>query len=181
MRLDRFSSAGFDRGAPRWREAVWVMLNGALFSSWLPGSGWRRVLLTVFGARIGRYVVVKPGVRVKFPWRLSVGDHSWIGEDVWIDNLAQVTIGAHACISQGAYLCTGNHDWRKETFDLIARPITINDHAWVAARASLAPGSVMEEGAVLAMSSLGQGRLERWTIHAGCPATPLRSRPRDDG
>lgn len=178
MRLDRFSSAGFDRGAPRWKEALWIIAGGLLFSSWLPGSAWRRSLLAAFGARIGRGVVLKPGLRVKFPWRLSIGDHAWIGEDVWIDNLAEVTIGAHACLSQGAYLCTGSHDWGKEAFDLITRAITIGDHAWLGARASLAPGSVLGEGAVLAMAGFGHGHLEAWMIHAGNPATPQRPRPR---
>ncbi|MBW4985691.1 WcaF family extracellular polysaccharide biosynthesis acetyltransferase [Mameliella sp. CS4] len=177
MRLDRYTSGGFDRGAPRWKEALWLVADGLLLASWLPGSGWRRGLLAAFGARLGVGVVVKPGVRVKFPWRLTVGDHSWIGEDVWIDNLAPVTIGAHACLSQGAYVCTGSHDWSRESFDLITRPVSIADHAWLGARACLAPGATLEEGAVLAMAGFGQGRLVAWTIHAGNPATPRRARP----
>lgn len=177
MRLDRYTAAGFDRGAPRWKEALWLAVNGLLLSSWLPGSGWRRWLLRAFGAQIAPRVVFKPGVRVKFPWRLSVGMHSWIGEDVWIDNLAPVSIGAHVCLSQGAYLCTGSHDWSSPNFDLICLTITIEDHVWVGARASVAPGTILHEGAVLAMSSFGQGELSSWTVHTGCPALPKKQRP----
>lgn len=177
MRLDRYSAASFNRGASPLIEAVWMLCDALLHSSWLPGSSWRCFLLRLFGARIGKGVVIKPGVRVKFPWRLQVGDFSWIGESVWIDNLADVTIGSHVCISQGAYLCTGSHNWKLETFDLITRPIILKDHSWVGSRAVLAPGSELEMGAVLSMASLGKGCMAPWTIHAGVPAVPVQ--PRD--
>ncbi len=177
MRLDRFSSIEFDRGAPRWKEALWLLISGCLVATWLPGSGWRRHILRAFGAQIAPGVVCKPGIRVKFPWRLRVGVHSWIGEDVWIDNIAPVTIGAHACLSQGAYLCTGSHDWTRASFDLIARPIEVADHAWVGAFAKMAPGSTLGEGAVLAMGSLGKGQMASWTIYVGTPATGQGPRP----
>ncbi|MBP1804842.1 WcaF family extracellular polysaccharide biosynthesis acetyltransferase [Rubellimicrobium aerolatum] len=178
MRLDLYDASGFQRGAPRWKEALWLVLDGALVSSWLPGSGWRTRLLRLFGARIGAGVVIKPGVHVKFPWRLAIGAHCWIGERVWIDNLAPVIIGDHACLSQGAYLCTGSHDWSRERFDLVTTPIAIGDHAWICAGASLAPGAVLEEGAVLGMASLGRGRLPAWTLSAGVPARPVSPRVR---
>lgn len=165
MRLDTFSNSGFDRGASVWKEAAWVAVCGILFSSWLPGSGWRRLILRAFGAKVGRGVVFKPGVRVKFPWRLEVGERAWIGEDVWIDNLAQVTIGADTCISQAAYLCTGSHDWADSAFPLITRSIRIGSGCWVAARATLAPGAELGDGAVLGMCALGRGHLEGGVIH----------------
>ena len=175
MRLDRFDNVDFDRGASRAKEALWLVAN-MLLASWLPGSQWRRKLLRSFGARIGEGVVIKPGVRVKFPWRLSVGDRSWIGEDVWIDNLATVTIGQDTCLSQAVYLCTGSHDWSAPTFTLMTRPIWIGNGCWVGAKASLAPGTVMETGAVLGMESLGKGRLVGDTIHSGVPSRPIKPR-----
>lgn len=174
MRLDHYTASGFDRGAPYWKEALWLVANGLLLSSWLPGSGWRRGLLAAFGARLGRGVVVKPGVRVKFPWRLVVGDHTWIGEDVWIDNLAAVTLGSHVCLSQGAYLCTGSHDWSRESFDLITRPIRVGDHAWVGAKATIAPGTTIGEGAIVGIASVGKGQLAPWSIYFD---SPVRSAP----
>ena len=91
-------------------------------------------LLRAFGAQIGRGVVIKPDVRIKFPWRLVVGKHTWIGQEAWIDNIAEVTIGSHVCISQGVYLCTGSHDHRKRAFDLIHKPIRVGDGAWLGER-----------------------------------------------
>ena len=167
MRLDTFSSASFDRGASRLKEALWMMISAALVSSWIPGSGWRRLILIGFGAKVGRGVVLKPGIRIKFPWRLKIGDHSWIGEDVWIDNLGEVLIGSHACVSQGAYLCTGSHDWSMDTFDLIVNPIRVGDHAWVGARAVVAPGTVFHDGSILVLGGVASGNLEAWKIHYG--------------
>lgn len=176
MKLKEFSPKKFDRGASRWVEAVWLLFLGTLFSSWLPGSKWRVALLRIFGASIGRGVVVKPYVQVKFPWRLHIGDHSWIGEHVWIDNLAEVRIGSNVCISQGAYLCTGSHDWTSDSFDLVVRRIDVADHAWVGAKAVLAPGTEVGIGAVLSMASLGKGKIDPWNIYSGVPATFQKAR-----
>ncbi len=176
VRLDHFSAAHFERGASRLKEALWVGLGAPVLACWLPGSRWRAGLLRIFGARIGCGTVWKPRVRVKFPWRLSVGDHSWIGEAVWIDNLAPVAIGDHVCISQGAYLCTGNHDWSAPSFDLIESGILLKRGVWIGARALVMPGSHAEEGAVLAAGSVGSGRLEAFTIYRGNPAVSLRPR-----
>lgn len=175
MFLNEFDNANFDRGASRLKELAWLIVSGLLIESWLPGSGWRVRLLRVFGARIGAGVVIKPHVRIKFPWRLEVGDHSWIGESAWIDNLAVVRIGAHVSVSQGAYLCTGSHDWAKRGFDLIVQPIELCNHVWICARASVAPGTVVHEGAIVAMGQLAAGQVPEWTISRASGRTP---RPR---
>lgn len=165
MRLDLFNNPDFDRGASQLVELLWIVIQGLFFSSWLPGSAWRCVLLRVFGAQIGWGVVIKPGVNIKFPWRLVVGDYVWIGERVWIDNLDLVTVGAHSCISQGAYLCTGSHNWADDEFGLITKPITIGQSCWVGAFARVAPGCTFENGSVLAMHTLGKGLLQADTIY----------------
>lgn len=173
MHLNRFENKDFQRGASRGAETLWLAVSGLLVASWLPGSGWRVLLLRAFGATIGDGVVVKPGVRVKFPWRLVVGDHCWIGERAWIDNLAEIRLDDHVCISQGAYLCTGSHDWSADTFDLIVKPIHLESHVWIGAAANLAPGTVVEEGAVVAMGTFAHGRLAAWHIHnASAPPKP---------
>jgi putative colanic acid biosynthesis acetyltransferase WcaF len=149
--------------------------------SWLvPFSQVKVVVLRAFGASIGGGVRIKPGVKVKFPWRLTVGDHCWLGEDLWIDNLAEVRIGAHCCLSQGVYLCTGSHDWSRDTFDLITGPIIVQDHAWIGAKAVVAPGLTVGEGAVLGLGSVATHSLDPWTIYLGSPAKPNRQRPRQD-
>ncbi len=176
VRLDQFQNSDFERGAPRWCEMLWLIADAFAMSSWFPGSGWRVALLRLFGAKIGDGVVIKPRVQVKFPWRLVVGDHVWIGERAWIDNLATVTIGNHVALSQGVYLCTGSHDWSRPGFDLITRPITIGDGAWIAAKSVLGPGTVVGEGAVVGLGCVATGSLEPWGVYSGAPAKMIRKR-----
>lgn len=166
MRLDDYSNPDFDRGRSRLVEVLWIVCAGMLFSTWLPGSGWRRGLLKLFGASIGHGVVIKPRVRVKFPWKLVIGDFSWVGESVWIDNLDRVVIGSNCCISQGAYLCTGSHRWDKERFDLVTKPIQIDEQCWVGAMAHLAPGTHLQEGVVLTMGYQAKGEYRANTVYS---------------
>jgi putative colanic acid biosynthesis acetyltransferase WcaF len=107
---------------------------------------------------------------------LEVGHHAWIGEDVWIDNLDQVTIGAHACVSQGAYFCTGNHDWSDPAFGLITRPIVVEPCAWIGAMAVLCPGVVVGEGGVITAGTVAARAVASREIHYGNPSTLLRQR-----
>ena len=130
----------------------------------------------MFGAKIDRGVVIKPGVNVKYPWHLSVGDYAWVGENVWIDNLTQVSIGNHACISQGAYLLTGNHDFTKNTFDLIVKSVTIEDGVWIGAKAIVCPGVTAESHAVLTAGSVATKNLAAYTIYSGHPAAAVKER-----
>lgn len=169
--LSRFDAATFDRGASRAREALWRVVSALVFQNPLVHAyAPKRVLLRAFGASVAAGVIVKPRVTITFPWRLSLGANAWVGEGAWIDNLARVDIGANACVSQGAYLCTGNHDFKRETFDLVAQPIVIEDGAWIAARATVAPGTHVGRGAVLALGSVGKGRLDPMGFYEGVPA-----------
>jgi putative colanic acid biosynthesis acetyltransferase WcaF len=113
---------------------------------------------------------------VKYPWLLGVGDHSWLGEDCWIDNLAAVRIGNNVCLSQGAYLCTGNHDWSDPVFGLIVKPINLGDGAWVGAGAIVCPGVSLGECAVVAAGSVVTRDVPALEIHAGNPARFVRRR-----
>lgn len=174
--LHDFKNAWFKRSRPKLVEALWIVVSALFVASWLPGSFHRRVLLHLFGAKFGKRVVIKPGVRVKFPWKLSIGSDTWIGEDVWIDNLDSVEIGDNCCLSQGAYLCTGSHDWGSPTFELITKPIRIQNCAWIAAQASIAPGTIVGEGAVVAMGSVAVGVVEPWSISQGNPAKRIKAR-----
>lgn len=179
MHLDRFrvDRGGYTPGAGIVRQTLWFFLGAPLVRSWLlPFSPLKVGLLRLFGASVGRGVRIKPGVKVKFPWRLIVGDHSWLGEDLWIDNLAEVRIGSHCCLSQGVYLCTGSHDWSSDTFDLMTGPIVLEDHAWLGAKSIVAPGVTVGEGAVLSLGSVATGRLEPWKVYRGTPAVPTKER-----
>ncbi len=112
MRLDNYTVGTYTPGASIVRQLLWYFIGAPLFSSyWLPITYFKVWLLRRFGAKIGQQVTIKPGVKVKFPWRLTVGDYVWIGENAWLDNVAPITIDSHVCLSQDVYLCTGNHDY----------------------------------------------------------------------
>ncbi|MCP9849801.1 WcaF family extracellular polysaccharide biosynthesis acetyltransferase [Cyanobium sp. Morenito 9A2] len=163
----------FTAGAPRVVQLVWFCVGSPLLAArWLPGSAWRVGLLRAFGARLGRQCRIKPGLRVKYPWRLVAGEACWLGEAVWIDNLAPVHLGDRVCLSQGAYLCTGNHDVRRPGFDLLLGPIELGDDAWIGARAVLAPGTRVGAGTVVALAAVASGDLGAGVIYAGHPARP---------
>ena len=158
-------------GAPFVVQVLWFCVGGPLLSAHpLPGSAWRVLLLRAFGARIGSSCRLKPGLRVKFPWRLKIGNDCWLGEDAWLDNLALITIGDRVCLSQNTYLCTGNHNFRSIGFDLMLGAIVIGDDAWIAARAVLAPGTVIGTGVVVAIGSVVSGTVMSGTIVRGNPA-----------
>ena len=180
MDLSKFRNHNFQRGKPAWVEALWQVVQAMLVNCWIPGSTHRIWLLRRFGAHVGSNVVLKPHLRIKFPWRLSLGNHVWLGEGVWIDNLGHVEIGNNVCISQDVYLCTGSHDWTKTGFDLIVRPISVADHVWICARATLAPGTRIGEGTVVTIGAIVSGELSPWQIYTGTPATPTRQRLMDD-
>ena len=176
VQLSNYDNAGFARGRSPLIEALWILVAALFVSSPLPGSVHRRLILRLFGARVGKRVVIKPRVRVKFPWRLVIGEDAWIGESVWIDNLAHVRIGANVCISQGAYLCGGSHNWASPRFDLMTAPIKIEPGAWIAARAIIGPGVTVHAGAVLTLGSVATADLAAWTIHSGGPAQAVKAR-----
>ncbi len=168
-------------GASFLKQLLWYFTNVLFFVSPLnPSSGLKTWLLKCFGARLGKGVVIKPSVNIKYPWKLSIGNHAWIGEKVWIDNLACVHIGSSVCISQGAMLLTGNHDYKKTTFDLIVQPITIEDGAWIGARSLVGPGVVVETHAVLAAQSVASKNLSAYKIYRGNPAVLVRERTMEE-
>lgn len=107
---------------------------------------------------------------------LSVGNHAWIGEDVWIDNLVEVTIGDSACLSQGAMLLTGNHNFKRSTFDLIVGSITLEDGVWIGAKAIVCPGVTCKSHSVLSVGSVATKDLEPYSIYQGNPAVKVRDR-----
>src|SRR5688572_1127166 len=131
--LSSFNNSWYKPGSAVKRLA-WYIVHLAFVRSGFPFSGFRIFMLRMFGAKIGRGVVIKPHVRIKYPWFLVIGDHCWIGEDVWIDNLGKVMIGDHCCLSQGAMLLSGNHDFTSSSFDLLVGEITLEEGVWIGAK-----------------------------------------------
>ena len=174
--LSRYKSE-YSCGRPWFVQVLWFLLGQPLLrASLIPWSGLRLVLLRTFGAKVGQGVVIKPGVRVKYPWLLEIGDYCWIGEDAWIDNLERVAIESNVCLSQGVYICTGNHDWSDVSFKLIASPVTICEGAWIGAMAVVCPGVEVAQGAVASAGSVITTRMEAYGIYAGNPARWIKSR-----
>jgi len=177
--LDRYKMT-FNPGVSSFKYALWYFLISPIFKSrFIVFSEWRVLILRLLGAKVGKSVVIKPGVKIKLPWQLSIGDFSWIGEQAWIDNIAPIEIGSNVCISQGAYLCSGSHDWNSPTFDLQLKPIKIHDHVWLAAFSTVAPGTIVQEGVVLTMGANANGTLEQWQIYSGNPCYSVSERPRN--
>jgi putative colanic acid biosynthesis acetyltransferase WcaF len=175
--LSRPDNSEYRKGRPLLARALWHFFGFPLVrSDWVPISSLKAALLRLFGASIGRGVCLKPGIRVKFPWYLAIGDHCWIGESAWIDNLTRVNIGSNVCVSQGAYLGTGNHDWTTPNMKLFTRPITLRDGSWVGAKSIVCPGVTFGEGAVLAAGSVATRDIPSFEIWAGNPARFVRTR-----
>jgi len=177
VRLDLFANEWYRPGGRLAVRVAWMAVSRAIFQTTVP---WpyplKRALLRVFGARVGEGVVIKNRVNIKYPWRLRIGDHAWIGEGAWIDSLANVTLGAHACLSQGCMIETGNHDWSKPSFDLVLKEVVLEDGAWAAVRSLLLPGSVLASHAVLGAGSVLRGSTQPYGVYAGVPAVKVAER-----
>ena len=158
-------------------RGLWYYINILFFRSYLiPASHFKKILLCSFGSKVGRGVVIKPGVNIKYPWLLTIGDYVWIGEGVWIDNLTDVVIGDNVCISQGAMLLTGNHNYKKSTFDLIMGRITIQDGVWIGSKSIVCPDVTCKTHSVLTAGSVAVSDLDEYCIYQGNPAANIRQR-----
>ena len=174
--LQSYNNSWFHPGGSVAKRALWVLAGQPLFASpWL-SSRMRAGLLRLFGAHVGVGVVIKPGVQVKYPWHLELGDHCWIGEHAWIDNLTTVRVGAHCCVSQGVYLCTGNHDWSEPGFGLKVAPVQLCEGSWAGAKSVLTPGRVLGCYAVAAAGAVVTGSVPEFHIVAGNPARFVKTR-----
>jgi len=174
--LSTYNNNWYKPGNPV-KRFCWYWVNTVFFKTGLfPFYGLKTFLLRLFGARVGTGVLIKPFVNIKYPWLLILGDHIWVGEHVWIDNLDKVTIGDHVCLSQGAFLLTGNHNYTKPGFDLMVKPILIEDGVWIGAKAVVCPGVTCGVHSVLAVGSVATSNLASNSIYSGNPAIKIKDR-----
>lgn len=175
--LSKTSRRGYRPGRLYAYRALWLIVEAlVMLNPVVTAYGLKRWVLRRFGARVGRGVLIKPNVHVKYPWHLEVGDYVWIGERAWIDNFVSVRVGSHAVVSQGAYLCTGNHDWSDPGMGLMVKPIMVEQGAWVGAFARIGPGVTVGANAVVTLGSVLLRDAQPNGIYTGNPATLVGER-----
>ena len=179
--LSCFANPEFDRGASRLKEMLWTLVRCIFFAPSFPlPSAFRVFWLRQFGAHIGCGVVIRSKVNITFPWKLTIGDHVWIGEECWLLNLASIKIESHVCLSQRAFLCTGNHDYTSPTFNLITKPIRVESGAWIGAGSFVGPSVTVASHAVLTAGSVATDDLQPFGIYRGNPAVFVKRRELTD-
>ena len=177
VELARTHPGGYHPGRSYLVRAVWLVVEAlVLLNPVLVSYRLKRAILRLFGAKIGAGVLIKPGVHVKYPWRLTVGDDCWLGERAWIDNMEDVVLASDVVVSQGAYLCTGNHVWADPAMPLAPQPIVVEHGAWIGAFARVAPGTTVGAGSVLSLGAVALVDTEPWGIYAGNPAARVGTR-----
>jgi putative colanic acid biosynthesis acetyltransferase WcaF len=176
IQLRDYDNSDFDRGAPRWMEALWVAMKIVFFLGPIPWPSQLRVwLLRLFGARIGEGVVIRSGVHITFPWCVEIGSDVWLGEEVLLLSLATIVIENDVCISQRAFLCTGSHDFRTKTFDLVTLPITVRSGSWIAAQAFVGPGVEIGSGSLISAGSVVLDTIPPRSLVRGNPGTVVKT------
>lgn len=174
--LAQYDNSWYNPG-PLLKRLLWIVASAIFFNNPLAYANWLKcTLLRLFGARVGKRVLIKPSVNIKYPWFLDIENDVWIGEKVWIDNLTVVTLGNNVCISQGALILTGNHNYRSPTFDLMTGAVTLEPGVWIGARATVCPGVTCRTHSVLTVSSVATTDLDPFTIYQGAPARKIKMR-----
>lgn len=174
--LSTFNNSWFKPG-DKIKIFIWYFMNIIfLINPFNPFSKIKVVVLKLFGAQIGQNVTIKPSVNIKYPWLLEVSSNVWIGENVWIDNLAKVIIKENVCISQGAMLLCGNHNYKKSSFDLMLGEIILEEGSWVGAQSIVCPGVKLKSHSILSVGSIATKDLDSYSIYQGNPAVKIRER-----
>ena len=175
-KLSTFNNSWYKPGS-KLKILLWFFCNAFILQNkYNPFSGLKITFLKLFGAKIGKGVVLKQSISVKYPWKLTIGNYSWIGENVWIDNLDEVIIGNNVCISQGALLLCGNHNYKTSTFDLMIGKITLEDGVWIGAKSIVTQNVICFSHSILAVNSVANSNLEAFSIYKGNPAIKVRDR-----
>ncbi|MDB2471570.1 putative colanic acid biosynthesis acetyltransferase [Flavobacteriaceae bacterium] len=165
------------RGKSKWIVQLWWIVYAVFFkNSPQVMYGWRRFLLRSFGAKIGKNVIIRSTAQFTYPWKISIGDCSWIGDEVVLYSLGEIEIGSHTVISQRSYICTGSHDYNSESFDIYSQKITIGDKCWLATDVYVAPSITIGGNTVVgARSSVFKDLLSN-KVCMGSPAKPIKDR-----
>jgi len=175
--LDKFKLPKNFRGKNAFIVQTWWFVQAVFFkTSPQIMYGWRRFLLRLFGAKIGKNVIIRPSVTITYPWKVTIGNYSWIGDDVTLYSLGEIEIGNHVVISQKSYICAASHDHKKFNFPIYADKVTINDKCWLATDVYVAPGIIIGKGTVVGARSSVFKNLPEGKICVGSPAKIIKNR-----
>lgn len=178
--LRQYNQGNYDRGRPGWFIILWWLVQAIAFPlSPHPFNSFRCWVLRRFGARIGQGVIIRPTARFTYPWRVEIGDYSWIGDDVVFYSLETIRVGCHCVISQKSYLCTGSHDIQDPTFSLITAPITIDNGVWIATDCFIASGVEIGANSVIGARSSVFNLIPPQQVCWGNPCKPHYLRQKD--
>lgn len=177
QQLNTFKLPNNFRGKNAFTVQLWWIVQSILFrTSPQIMYGYRRFLLRIFGAKIGKNVIIRPSVKITYPWKTSIGDYSWIGDDVSLYSLGEIVIGKNVVISQKSYLCTGSHDYLNSSFSIFAKKIVIEDECWIATDVFVAPGVTIKKGTVVGSRSSVYKNLPANKVCVGNPVKIIRDR-----
>ncbi|MBN2663457.1 MAG: WcaF family extracellular polysaccharide biosynthesis acetyltransferase [Bacteroidales bacterium] len=175
--LSKYNNDSYKPGKNSLIRLFWYYTNLLFFKNPFNTLNFTKTfLLKLYGAKVGKGVVIKPSVNIKYPWRLKIGNYVWIGENVWIDNLDDVEIGDNVCISQGAMLLTGSHDYTKVSFDVIIGKIVLEDGVWIGAKSVVYPNIICKSHSILGVNSVATKNLDSYFIYHGNPAVKISKR-----
>lgn len=175
--LTKYNQSWYSRGKSSWYILLWWFIQGTIFRFSIHNMyKFRNFLLKLFGAKIGKNVKIRSTAKITYPWKVEIGDNTWIGDDVVLYSLDNIKIGSNCVISQRSYICTGSHDIESESFNLIVKPITIEDYSWIAADVFVGQGVTIREGSVIAARSSIYKDSEPWMVYVGNPAKPVKKR-----
>lgn len=177
QQLDRFVLPKGFRGRSAMVVQLWWLVQATLFAcSPQCFFGWRRWLLRLFGAHIGKNVLIRSSAKITFPWKVKIGDYAWVGDEVTLYSLGEIEIGAKAVISQRSYLCTAGHDYTLANFNIYTHKVTVGEQAWIASDVFIAPGVSVGRGTVVGARSSVFADLPEMMVCWGAPAKPIKQR-----
>lgn len=177
VKLKDYNQNWYSRGRNGVVVLIWWFIQGTIFRFSLHNMyNWRNFLLRLFGAKIGKDVKIRPSVKFTYPWKVTIGDFTWIGDNVKLYSLDMIRIGANCVVSQESYLCTGSHDIIDPNFGLITKPVIIKDGVWIASDVFVYPGVTINEMGVVAARSTVTRDIPANEVYAGSPAKFIKKR-----
>ena len=177
VNLSEFDKSGLERGRSRGVEIAWWLARVSIVQTRFPWpSIFRKAVLTLFGAKVGKNFYCRPELAVHFPWKLEIGDNVWLGERTVLHNIEHIYIGSNTALGHEVFITSGGHDVRSRLFSYKNQEVHVGDQVWIGSRATILAGVQIGQGTVVAAGSVVTKPTEAWSIYGGVPARKLRAR-----